>query len=50
MLDVKFIREHAAEVKENIINRHAKADVDRFLSLDEQRRNLLQKVEALKSV
>jgi len=49
MLDVKFIREHAAEVKENIINRHAKADVDRFLSLDEQRRNLLQKVEALKS-
>jgi seryl-tRNA synthetase len=49
MLDVKFIREHAAEVKENIINRHAKADVDQFLNLDEQRRNLLQKVEALKS-
>lgn len=49
MLDAKFIRENAEAVKTNTMNRHAKADVDRFLQLDVQRRELLQKVEALKS-
>ena len=34
MLDTKFIREHVEEVKENIKNRHAKADVDAFVALD----------------
>lgn len=49
MLDTKFIREHAEEVKENIKNRHAKADVDAFVALDNQRREILQKVEAMKN-
>ena len=49
MLDTKFIREHVEEVKENIKNRHAKADVDAFVVLDNQRRDILQKVEAMKN-
>ena len=50
MLDTKFIREHAEEVKANIKNRHAKdVDVDKFVALDSKRRELLQKVEAMKS-
>ena len=50
MLDTKFIREHAEEVKENIKNRHTKAaDVDAFVVLDGQRRDLLQRVEAMKN-
>lgn len=49
MLDIKFIREHVEAVKENIKNRHAKADVDRFVALDAERREVLQKVEVLKS-
>lgn len=49
MLDTKFIREHVEEVKENIKNRHAKADVDTFVALDNQRRDILQKVEAMKN-
>ena len=50
MLDTKFIREHAEEVKANIKNRHAKdVDVDKFVALDSKRREFLQKVEAMKS-
>ena len=49
MLDTKFIREHAEEVKDNLAKRHASADVDKFVELDAKRRELLQKVEAMKS-
>lgn len=49
MLDMKFIREHADEVKENLKNRHNPFDVDEVLKLDEKRRALLQDTEALKS-
>ena len=49
MLDTKFIREHVEEVKDNLAKRHASADVDKFVELDAKRRELLQKVEAMKS-
>lgn len=49
MLDTKFIRDHVEEVKENIKNRHAHADVDAFVALDDKRREILQKVEAMKN-
>ena len=49
MLDTKFIREHVEEVRANIKNRNAKADIDAFVALDSKRRDLLQKVEAMKS-
>ena len=49
MLDMKFIREHADAVKENLKNRHNDFDVDEVLVLDEKRRALLVETEALKS-
>ena len=49
MLDMKFIREHADEVKQNLVNRHNPFDLDKVLALDEKRRELLQATEALKS-
>lgn len=50
MLDVKFIRDHTDVVKEGVRNKgEDPAQVDRALELDEQRRNLLQRVEQLKA-
>ena len=34
MLDIKFIREHADEVKQNLVNRHNPFDLDKVLELD----------------
>lgn len=48
MLDMKYIREHAEEVKENILRRRANVDLDELLRADESRRELLQDVEALR--
>ncbi len=49
MLDMKFIREHADEVKQNLVNRHNPFDLDEVLALDGKRRELLRDTEALKS-
>lgn len=49
MLDIKFIREHTDEVRENLKNRHNPFDIDEVIRLDEERRNLLQQTEQLKS-
>jgi len=49
MLDIKYIRENVAEVKENIKNRGLKVDIDRLLVLDKKRLALLGEVEALRS-
>jgi seryl-tRNA synthetase len=48
MLDLKFIRENPALVKEGIKNKGEMGDVDTILDLDEKRREIIQKVEALK--
>ncbi len=45
MLDPKFIREHIDEVRENIKNRGANADVDAWLKADDTRLALLREVE-----
>ncbi len=42
MLDPQFIREHLAAVKDNCKNRNVKADVDRVVQLDDQRKQLVQ--------
>lgn len=47
MLDRKFILENAALVKANCVNRNALADVDRFVALETQRRELQVQVEDL---
>ncbi len=49
MLDARFIRENVEAVKKNVANRHVTVDVDGFVALDGQRRELLQKVEVMKN-
>ncbi|MBI4810682.1 MAG: serine--tRNA ligase [Ignavibacteriales bacterium] len=49
MLDIKFIREHPDLVKEGIRKKGAEDNIDEVLRLDTQRREFLQKVEALKN-
>lgn len=50
MLDIKFIRENVASIKENCQKRHIKADVDLVLSLDEKRRDLMKQAEDLRAL
>ena len=47
MLDRKYIVENAAAVKQNCANRGAKADVDRLVELESQRREKLNLVQEL---
>ncbi len=49
MLDIKFIREHSDEVREGLRKKRSDIDLDRLLALDEKRRELIQKSEALKA-
>lgn len=50
MLDIRFIREHPEVVKDGVLKKGENPSlVDEALQLDEQRRQLLQKTEALKS-
>jgi len=49
MLDIKFIREHTEEVRQNLKNRHAQVDLDGLLEADARRRELLGQVEAMKN-
>src|SRR5580765_3991284 len=41
MLDAAFIREHLEAVKANCRNRNVKADVDRVVQLDDERRRVV---------
>ena len=49
MLDMKFIREHADEVKQNLVNRHNPFDLDEVLALDGKSSELLRDTDTLKS-
>ncbi len=49
MLDRKFIREHPDRVRQAVADKNESADVDTFLALDGERRQLLVDVEALRS-
>jgi seryl-tRNA synthetase len=40
MLDAAFIRDHLDAVKANCVNRNVKADVDRIVALDDERKRL----------
>lgn len=50
MLDLKFVRENLDKVAEAMKNRHTEVDLDAFRKLDQERRDLLQEVEADKSM
>ncbi len=47
MLDAAFIREHLDAVKANCANRNIKADVDRVVQLDDERKRLEQQTQTL---
>jgi seryl-tRNA synthetase len=47
MLDPYFIRENLAAVKANCANRNVKADVDRVVTLDDERRRLVSETQVL---
>ncbi|MDO8675567.1 MAG: serine--tRNA ligase [Candidatus Omnitrophota bacterium] len=49
MLDLRFIRDNPDQVKAGLEARHAKADLNRLLELDSQRRKLLVDLEDLKA-
>lgn len=49
MLDIRYIREHADEIKENNRNRGVKVDVDRLLDLDTLRRDQIKEIEELRA-
>jgi len=48
MLEIKFVRENLAAVKEAIANRGDNADFDAFAQQEKSRRALLQEIEALR--
>src|SRR6516225_4026228 len=47
MLDAHFIREHLDDVKTNCRNRNVKADVDRVVQLDDERKHLIQQTQVI---
>src|SRR5262249_31161461 len=47
MLDAGFIREHLDAVKANVRNRNVKADVDRVVQLDDERKRLVQETQTI---
>ncbi len=49
MIDPKFIREHADEIKKNCAARNAKVDISGLLKLDKAYLALLQEAEALRA-
>ncbi len=49
MLDIKYIREHLDEVKQNIKNRGLKVNLEELLVLDKKRLALLSEVENLRN-
>src|SRR6516165_368241 len=47
MLDANFIRDNLAAVKANCANRNVKADVDRVVQLDDERKRLAQETQTI---
>jgi len=48
MLDLNFIRENPDKVKATLVDLNAEAPIDEILQLDQQRRDILKEVEALR--
>lgn len=49
MLDLRFVREHPEKVKENVLHKNEKGNVDELIRKDEERRELIHQVESLKN-
>lgn len=49
MLDIKLLRENPSAVRQNIINKNEKANIDRILELDSERRAIIAEADTLKN-
>ena len=49
MIDLKYIRTHPQEVRNAILNKNEKANLDAILELDENRRKLQYEYDQLRS-
>ena len=49
MLDMKFVRDNPEKVMEAVRKRNGELNLDEFLALDKERREITQQVEALKN-
>lgn len=49
MLDIKFIRENPAVIKQALVNRKGEADIDGLLELDHLRRSAITEAEGMKT-
>ena len=49
MLDIKFVRSNADDVRNALRKRRSKLDLDEFLAIDQKRRDLLLEAEELKA-
>lgn len=49
MLDIKFIRENVGAIKENCKKRQVKIDIDRLVTVDEERRSLISQLDELRA-
>lgn len=49
MLSIQYIREHIEEIKQNCVSRRVKLDLGTLLQADDTRRDLLQKIDALRA-
>jgi len=49
MLDIKYIRENAAEIKKAALNKNIKIDIDKLLDIDETRRSLQTKIDDIRA-
>lgn len=50
MLDLKFVRQNLEAVQANLDNRHVTGDLERFATLYDERKEIIQEVEALKAL
>ena len=48
MLEIKFVRQNLAEVRNALAARNDKADLATFIATDEKRREILQEIETLR--
>lgn len=49
MLDLKFVRENIDAVQANLDNRHTAGDLDAFVALYDERKQIIQEVEEMKA-
>ena len=49
MLDIKFIRENTDLVKQSLVNRNLKINIDELAKIDDSRRAILLELETLRA-